>query len=340
MLLDTAINPPDLRAAGPVAQAAEEMGFAGLWTTEVKHDPFLPLAVAAVQTERIQLGTSIAVAFPRSPTVTAYTAWDLARASNGRFILGLGTQVKAHIERRFSVPWDAPVPRLRDYIAAVRAVWQSWQTGERLRHEGPYYTIKLMTPFFDPGPLDVPPPPIWIAGVNEGLARMAGEVCDGFHAHAFHTVRYLREALLPWIEGGLATANRTRADFTLSTGTFVIFGQGALRERMRAEVKQQIAFYASTPNYVTVMELHGWQDTATQLTGLAARGKWTEMGALITDEMLAAFAVEGDTLADVAAQLPARYDGVLDRVGIYLPFVPGEMDDQWAAAVKAFGGKQ
>ncbi|MDQ2808300.1 MAG: TIGR03617 family F420-dependent LLM class oxidoreductase [Chloroflexota bacterium] len=337
MLLDAAINPPTLQAAGPTAAAAEALGLAGLWTSEVQHDPFLPLALAAVQTERSTLGTSIAVAFPRSPTVTAYTAWDLARASQGRFILGLGTQVKAHIERRFSVPWDAPVPRLRDYIAAMRALWQTWQTGERLRHEGPYYTLKLMTPFFDPGPLDVPPPPVWIAGVNEGLARMAGEVCDGFLAHPFHSVRYLREALRPWIASGLTAAGRPPDALQMSVSTFVIFGEGAARDRMRAEVQQQLAFYASTPNYATVLALHGWEEIGTQLTGMAARGRWAEMGALISDEMLAEFAVEGATFAAAVGQLPARYAGLADRVTPYLPFVPGRQDAAWAEAVAAFG---
>jgi len=336
MLLDAAINPPDLAAAGSTAAAAERLGLSGLWTSEVQHDPFLPLALAAVQTERVQLGTAIAVAFPRSPTVTAYTAWDLARATQGRFILGLGTQVKAHIERRFSVPWDAPVPRLRDYIAAMRALWQTWQTGERLRHEGPYYTLKLMTPFFDPGPLDVPPPPVWIAGVNEGLARMAGEVCDGFLAHPFHSVRYLREALRPWIAGGLTAAGRPPDALQLSVSTFVIFGAGAVRDRMRAEVQQQIAFYASTPNYATVLALHGWEEIGTQLTGLAARGRWAEMGLLITDEMLHEFAVEGATFAEAVGQLPARYAGLADRVTPYLPFIPGQQDAAWADAVAAF----
>src|SRR4051794_35991732 len=203
MYLDAAIYPPDLGAAALAAAGAERVGLQGIWTTETQHDPFLPLATAALYTSRLSLGTAIALAFPRSPTTTAYTAWDLALASNGRFILGLGTQVKAHMERRFSVAWDSPVGRLRDYIGAVRAVWESWQTGERLRYQSEFYTLKLMTPFFSPDPLPYPDPPIYIAGVNRELCRLAGETCEGFHVHPLHTVRYLREAVLPWIAEGM-----------------------------------------------------------------------------------------------------------------------------------------
>jgi probable F420-dependent oxidoreductase len=338
MLLDAVIVPPTLAAAGPTAAAAEQAGLAALWTTETQHDPFLPLAPAALATRRIALGTAIAVAFPRSPTITAHTAWDLAQASGGRFILGLGTQVKAHIERRFATPWGAPVDRLRDYIGAVRAVWAAWQTGGRLRYESAHYTLKLMTPFFSPEPLPHAAPPIFIAGVNAGLCRLAGETCDGFHAHPFHTVRYLREAILPWIDEGLAGAGRARTDIQVSASVFVAVGEGAERARMREMARSQIAFYASTPSYATLLERHGWGDRGQELGRLAGRGRWAEMGPLIDDAMLAEFVVEGATLADAAGALRARYTGLLDRVGFYLPFAPGERDADWAAAAALING--
>jgi len=336
MLFDAMIYPDSLTAAGATAARAEEVGFDAVWTTETAHDPFLPLVPAALSTSRIGLGTAVAIAFPRSPTVTAYTAFDLARASKGRFILGLGTQVKAHIERRFATTWDAPVERLRDYIGAVRAVWSCWQTGERLRYESPHYTLKLMTPFFSPAPLPDAAwtPRIFIAGVNHMLCGLAGEACDGFHAHPFHTPRYLREAVLPWIEEGLAAAGRSRDSLQLSAAVFVVAGTGAGREAMREEVRRQIAFYASTPSYRTLLTLHGWDEAGNELSRLASRGRWEEMGALITDEMLAEFAIEASGLPEATALLRARYDGLLDRAAFYIPFVPGERDDEWQEAVR------
>jgi probable F420-dependent oxidoreductase len=338
MKFDALLQTGSLKQAAHAAEVAERLGFSGVWTNETAHDPFLPLAAAALRTSRIELGTAVAIAFPRSPTVAACTAWDLAQASEGRFILGLGTQVRAHIERRFSATWDAPVERLRDYIGAVRAVWQCWQTGERLRYESPHYNLKLMTPFFSPPPLPNPAhiPPIYIAGVNRRLCNLAGEVCDGFHAHPFHSTRYLGEAVLPWIEQGLARSGRSRADFQVCVSIFTIIGQGEEREQARAEARKQIAFYASTPSYRTLLELHGWEDTGLALSQLATRGKWDEMGALITDDMLAQFTIEADTPAAAAALVAKRYAGRADRVAFYTPFVPGERDHEWAAAIAAF----
>ncbi len=340
MLFDALIG-ADLEQAGHAAEVAERLGLDGVWTNETAHDPFLTLAQAAMATERVQLGTAVAIAFPRSPTTMAYTGWDLARASRGRFILGLGTQVKAHIERRFSVAWDAPVERLRDYIGAVRAVWECWQTGERLRYEGPYYSLKLMTPFFSPPPLDNPAdgPPIFIAGVNRRLCRLAGEVCDGFHVHPFHTALYVREHILPWIGEGLAAASRGRGDVQVCASVFAIVGMGEDRERAREDIRKQIAFYASTPTYRTLLDAHGWGDVGEKLSGLARRGRWDEMGRLITDEMLAEIAVEGDTRGEAARRLKERYTGVADRVALYEPFVPGERDDEWAEAAAVMRGK-
>lgn len=334
---DAALPQGDLAAVPAIAAAAEEIGFDCLWSSEIRHDPYLPLAFAAGATTRLQVGTAIALAFTRSPTVTAHTAWDLARLSHGRFILGLGTQVKAHVERRFSSEWSPPVERLCDYIGAVRAVWRSWQTGERLRYESSSYNLKLMTPFFNPGPLEHPEVPIFIAGVNRGLCVLAGELCQGFHVHPFHTPRYLREAVLPWLEEGLGRAGRDREELQVTSTMFVVTGRTEEeRARNREEVRRQIAFYASTPSYRPVMELHGWADRAAQLTPLSLRGKWQEMADLITDEMVEQFAVEGETLGEAATLLHERYAGLLDRAAFYLPFVPGARDDEWRAAARSF----
>jgi probable F420-dependent oxidoreductase len=290
--------------------------------------------LAAEHTRQIQLGTAVAIAFPRSPMVTAQIAWDLAAYSEGRFILGLGTQVKAHIERRFSTPWDAPVARLRDYIAALRAIWQSWQTGERLNYRGPHYQHTLMTPFFSPGPIAHPNIPIYIAGVNTGLAHLAGAVCDGFHGHPLTSAKYLREVLRPQIAAGAEQAGRDPAACVVAGSAFVITGPDAkTREQLRAFVRQQIAFYGSTPTYRAVLECHGWGELGEQLSQLAAQQRWAEMTALITDEVEQTFAVEAD-MADLGAALRARYDGLYDRITLYMPFVPGQMDDWWRALAR------
>jgi probable F420-dependent oxidoreductase len=263
----------------------------------------------------------------------AYTAWDLAQASRGRFILGLGTQVKAHIERRFGMPWpESVVGKLREQIAAVRAFWRTWQTGEPLNFCGEHYKLTLMSPFFNPGPIQDPDIPIYIAGVNVGLARLAGETCQGFHAHPFHSPRYLREVILPAIEQGAAKANRKRAEIKVATSAFVITSP-----EEEAFVRAQIAFYASTPSYRAVMALHGWGSTAERLSALAGRGNWGEMPALIEDEMLATFAVTASSSALPAALL-GRYAGLVDRLAVYLPFIPGARDGLWRELAAAFEG--
>ena len=321
-----------------IARAAEELGFAGLWTNETKHDAFLPLVLAAEHSERIDLGTAVAIAFPRSPMVTAQVAWDLASLSHGRFLLGLGTQVKAHIERRFGMTWDAPVARLRDYIAALRAIWTSFQTGAPLRFEGRYYRHTLMTPFFNPGPIPHPEIPILIAGVNIGLAQLAGEVAQGFHVHPFHSLRYVDEILKPAIAAGAGRANREPSSVELVTSVFVITGSDvAERERLRATVREQIAFYASTPTYRSVLECHGWAEIGEELSRLAKRQQWAAMPALVDDAMLQTFAVEAEP-DELGQALRQRYQGVVDRLSLYLPFVPGERDAFWSATIRAIQG--
>src|SRR5829696_7021041 len=282
-----------LQSVGETARAAESLGFAGLWTSETKHDAFLPLAIAANETERIELGTSVAIAFSRSPMEMAQTAWDLQDLSEGRFILGLGTQVKAHIKRRFSMPWDRPVARLREYIGALRAIWGSFQSGESLQFEGQFYRHTLMTPFFNPGPIERPDVPVYIAGVNTGLARLAGELCDGFHVHPFHSPEYVRRTVKPAIAEGAGGTGRNLEDVELATSVLVVTGEseGEIEEG-REKMRSQISFYASTPTYRTVLEAHGWEDVGEELGKLAREKRWNEMPGLVTDEMLGAFAVE------------------------------------------------
>jgi probable F420-dependent oxidoreductase len=336
MKIDTNIVVGNLREVPALAQAAEAMGFDGIWSSETTHDPFLMSALIAEHTQRANLGTAIAVAFPRSPGTLAYLAWDLAALSNGRFILGLGTQVKAHNERRFGVKWEPPLAKLREVILSMRALWDTWQNGTRLNFRGQFFKLTLMSPFFNPGPIAYPDIPIYIAGVNRGLCRLAGELGDGFHVHPFHSVHYLQEVTLPAIEEGLRASGRQRSDLELVSSVFVISGKSeAEREAASRPVRQQIAFYASTPSYAPVMELHGWGETRQQLSRLAAKGRWDEMPSLISDEMLDVFALSG-AWEELPGKIMARYEGLLDRVTYYLPFVPGEMDDQWQQAIKAF----
>jgi probable F420-dependent oxidoreductase len=324
-----------LRSVGDTARAADTLGFAGLWASETKHDAFLPLAIAADATERIELGTSVAIAFSRSPMEVAQTAWDLQDLSDGRFILGLGTQVKAHIRRRFSMPWDRPVARLREYILALRAIWDSFQTGGPLSFEGEFYRHTLMTPFFNPGPIEHPEIPVHIAGVNTGLAALAGEVCGGFHVHPFHSPEYIRKTIRPAIAEGAEKVRRDPESVELATSVFVVTGKSneeiwEQRERMRA----QISFYASTPTYRTVLETHGWEEVGEKLGKLARDKEWDEMPDLVTDEMLRTFTVEA-VPDEVGSALRDRYKGLIDRVALYLPFVPGERDTFWRATINS-----
>lgn len=345
MKFDAVLPPMHLKDVPAVAQAAEAMGFDALWTTETQHNAFLPHTLIAEHTEKIEMGTAVAISFARSPGDIAYTAWDLAAQSNGRFILGLGTQVKGHITKRFGMEWpDSVVGKLREQIGAVRALWRTWQTGEKLSFNGDYYKLRLMSPFFNPGPLlPLPsghPPqerggieggyiPIYIAGVNTGLARLAGEVCEGFHAHPFNSPRYLSEVLIPAIEEGNAKTGRKRSDISVSLSAFV-----ATSPEEANYARMQLSFYASTPSYRRVMSHHGWDEAAEKLTAFAAKGEWHEMPMLITDEMLEQFVTFADSPAELPAALKKRYEGIVDRITVYTPFVPGEKDDFWREMVK------
>jgi probable F420-dependent oxidoreductase len=325
--LDVAMLTHDLRTVPEYARKVEALGFDCLWSAETQHDPFLPLAAAATVTSRIRLGTSIAVAFPRSPMILAHTAWDLAQASGGRFILGLGSQVKGHNERRFSVKWEAPAPRMREVVLALRAIWDCWQNRTKLNFKGRFYRFDLMTPFFDPGPIEHPKVPVYIAGVNQHMCRVAGEVCDGLHVHPFNSPKYLREYVQPAVNEGLKVAGKRREDFAYATSSFVVIGDTeAERAPQRLAVKQQIAFYASTRTYEPVLAAHGWQDLAPQLHRKSIEGDWKGMADLITDEMLDTYAVTGTT-DTIAARLTERYSGLLDRTAFYQPQKPQTLDD-------------
>jgi probable F420-dependent oxidoreductase len=339
MKLDTNLPTRNLRDVPAAAKAAEDAGFDTLWTAEAGNDAFLPVALAAEHTRRIKIGTAVAIAFPRSPMATAYTAWDLAGLSEGRFVLGLGTQVKGHIERRFSVKWDAPVPRLREYILSLRAIFKSFsEGGSRLNFQGKYYNFSLMTPFFTPPKHDFPNIPIYIAGVNEHISRLAGELCEGFHAHPFNSPKYLREFVLPNIEKGLQKAGRSRKDFKIATTAFVIVGRNAEEiEKAKAGVRQQISFYASTRTYKIVLDMHGWGDVSARLNEKAAKGDWGGMAKEITDEMLDVYAVSG-TFDDIADKVKARYEGLLDNVGFYIPYRAGIDDADWRKLTRQFNG--
>jgi probable F420-dependent oxidoreductase len=338
MKLDVGMLTHDLTSIAGYARKVEALGFDALWSSETQHDPFLALAVAATVTSRVKLGTAIAVAFPRSPMITAHIAWDLQAASKGRFILGLGSQVKGHNERRFSVKFESPGPKLREIVQALRAIWDCWQNGTRLNFKGEFYRFDLMTPFFSPGPIEHPQIPIFISGVNAYMCRVAGEVCDGLHVHPFNSPKYLREYVHPAVEAGLSTSGRSRADFTYSTASFVIIGDTEEEQRRaRQAVRQQIAFYASTRTYEPVLAAHGWQDLIPSLHRKSVEGDWTGMADLVTDEMVDTYAVTG-TYDTIAARLQERYAGLLDRTAFYQPHQPGLDDPRLPRVVKEFNG--
>lgn len=336
MKFDASLLVYDLNQMPALARFADDAGFDGIWTFETSHEPFLPLVLAAEHSERMSLGTSIAVAFPRSPAILASIAWDLARYSKGRFILGLGTQVKGHNERRFGVKWEKPVEKMREVILAVRAIWDCWQNRTRLNFQGEFFKLNLMTPFFSPEPHEYHRIPIFVAGVNRRMCQLAGELCEGFHAHPLHSARYLKERVLPNIEIGLAKSSRERRSIEVSSSIFVIPADHAVAAaRYESEIREQISFYASTPPYRPVFELEGWGDVADELKTLAARGKWSDMPALITDEMLDRFTLRG-SWAELPGKAQNKYGGLLDRVSYYFPVVPGRNEAEWRLTAAGF----
>lgn len=315
----TALPQDDLREVPDAARRAEAAGYDGLLTMENKHDPFLPHALAAVATERVELGTSVAIAFPRSPMVTANVCWDLQIASRGRFVLGIGPQIRPHNERRFSVPWSAPSPRLREYVQALRAIWTCWEKGERLRFEGRHYTFTLMTPHFTPPSRGMPMVPVTLAAVGPHSLRLAGEVGDGARLHSFCTRRYLEEAVVPLLHEGLAKSGRAREQFEITGGGFIATGADAAAVAERVEwVRARIAFYGSTPAYWPVLELHGLGDLGRELNAMSKQGKWQEMATHISDDVLHLFTAVG-THAEIAGAIERRYGGISDAINLDAP---------------------
>jgi probable F420-dependent oxidoreductase len=319
-LLDAGGDPgTDPRAFASGAADLEAAGYDGIFAAETRHDPFVSLTAAAMRTERVTLMTGIAVAFARSPMTVAETANDLQLVSQGRFVLGLGSQIRTHIERRFSMPWSAPAARMREYVAALRAIWDSWRTGDRLRFEGEHYQHTLMTPFFSPGENPFGPPPVWIAAVGAGMTETAGAVADGLLAHTFTTERYLREVTLPALAAGAASADRALdgalpVGFGLSVPAFIAVGETPAELDAAIEAtRRQIAFYGSTPEYLAVMRLHGWEAVHERLHAASRRGEWAEMARAVDDDMLAAFAAVGSP-AEVAAALRERFTGIATRL--------------------------
>jgi probable F420-dependent oxidoreductase len=294
------------------AARLERRGYDCCWTAEINHDPFLPLVLAAEHTATIELGTSIAVAFARNPMTVANVGWDLQAYSEGRFILGLGSQIKPHIENRFSMPWSQPVQRMREFVLALREIWSCWQAGTKLAFEGDFYTHKLMTPMFTPEPLAHGFPKVFVAAVGESMTEMCGEVADGWLAHAFTTKRYFEEVTTPALLRGMQRSGRQRSEFQLSAPIFVVTGNDESELAAGAVgTRKQIAFYGSTPAYRRVLELHGWGDLHTELHRLSLEGQWDAMGSLIDDEVAPV-----DT---VASKIRGRCDGVIDRVLVGFP---------------------
>ena len=313
----------NLNNAGTSARSLEEAGYSGGWTAETTHDPFFPLLLAAEHTTNLELGTSIAVAFARNPMTLANIGWDLQSFSRGRFILGLGSQIKPHITKRFSMEWSHPAARMREMVLAIRSIWDTWLTGTPLQFRGEFYRHTLMTPFFTPDRSDNNEwgaPRIFLAAVGELMTEVAGEVCDGFICHGFTTERYLREITIPALQRGRAKAGKSLDGFEIVGPSFVVTGTSASEINLAAtSTKQQIAFYGSTPSYRGVLELHGWDDIHAQLNALSKQGKWESMGELVTDEMLNTFAVVGEP-EQIAPELHKRYGDVIARMSFYAPY--------------------
>ncbi len=314
------MNTSDLSKVPDQVRALEAQGYDGLITAEMSGDPFFPLLLAAEHSERIELMTSIAVAFARNPMILAGLSNDLQAFSKGRFILGLGSQIKPHIEKRFSQPWSRPAARMREFILAMRSIWGCWYDGEKLDFRGEFYTHTLMTPMFTPVNNPHGAPRVVLAAVGPKMTEVAGEVADGMIVHAFSTAQYIRDVTLPAIERGLKESGRSRADFEICYPTFVVSGHDEReREAARTAITRQLAFYGSTPAYRGVLEAHGWGELQTELNVMSKRGEWVAMGERITDEILEEFAIVAEP-DKVAGALGARFGGIVDRVVCSVPF--------------------
>jgi probable F420-dependent oxidoreductase len=321
VLIDVTYGRPGL-AIGADARKAEAIGFDGCWVGETNSDPFLKALEAAQTTSAVAIGTAVAIAFARTPMTLAYSGHDLARAAQGRFILGLGSQVKSHIERRFSMPWSRPAERMRELILATRAIWDAWETGTDLAFQGEFYDHTLMTPFFSPDVHEFGPPPIYLAAVGQRMTTVAGEVADGLIFHPFTTARYLSEVTLPALHKGATNRPHSSQDHTVAVCGPVFACIGRDQDELDGAIaasRKQLAFYASTPSYRAVLDLHGWGDLQPELTRLSKLGDWEAMGSLIDDDVLAGFAVIGGP-EDVAVQLKERWGLLADRISLYTPY--------------------
>ena len=304
----------DLRQVGVAARQAEAEGYDGIVAMENKHDPFLALAVAGTATERIELHTGVAIAFARTPMAVANVGWDLAGSTGGRFVVGLGSQVRAHNERRFSVPWTPPAPRMREYVQILRAIWRCWKTGEKPDFEGVHYRFTLTTPNFSPEPIEAPPPAVMIAAVGPAMLKVAAEECDGVKLHGFCTRKYLTDDIMPRLEAGLAKAGRARSQYEISGGGFLATGPDDAAVARRFEwVRQRVAFYGSTPAYYPVLAVHGLEDLGHKLNALTRQGKWHEMAAEVSDEVAHLFAAVGRHDQIVKA-IETRFGGMVDAL--------------------------
>ena len=312
-ILDIAFH-GDAAEIAAVAVEAESREVGGLFVAEAAHDPYIALTLAGMATSRIQIGSSVAIAFARTPMSTAYTAWDVHRLSSGRLVLGLGTQIKPHITRRFSMPWSSPAPRMAEYVEALRAIWDNWQNGAKLDFRGDFYEHTLMPPLFNPGPIDGGPPPIWLAAVGPRMLATAGKVADGLICHPLLSRSYLDEVIVPTVAAGRAAGEHAGKPFT--TSVLCMVATGRTEEDLAAAIagtKRQIGFYASTPAYLPVLEHHGWSDLHTEAHALTKSNRWAELGDLVDDEVLAMFAVVGD-LATARAEFRSRFAGSAQRV--------------------------
>ncbi|HLI51994.1 MAG TPA: TIGR03617 family F420-dependent LLM class oxidoreductase [Thermomicrobiaceae bacterium] len=329
MLIETSLPERDLRQIPGLARQAEALGFDGISQPELKHDPLFTLALAAPATERAYLASSVLIAFPRSPMVVAYQSHDLQALSGGRLVVGLGTQVKGHIQRRFSTVWDSPGPRLREYVLSLRAIWDTWQNGTPLDFQGDFYNFTLMTPEFSPEAHAYPPPRVEIAAVNNYNARLAGEVCDGLRVHPMTTPGYLRDVLWPQVRRGAKRSGRSLDNFRMIGGGFIATGPDAESiEHARENARYRIAFYASTRTYLPVLEHHGWQDINDKLRRLIAESRWDDLPSVIPDEILDGFCISG-SYQEIPGLVKERLGGLVDCLSLSLPADPTNPSDDY-----------
>ncbi len=332
MLVYTTAPLEDPRLARSLYPELEEIGYDGVFSFEAKHDPFLTLAVASEHTKNVRLGTAIAIAFARNPMNLANLGYDMQSISGGRFVLGLGTQVRPHIEKRFSSAWSHPARRMREIILAIRAIWDCWEGKQKLAFEGDFYTHKLMIPAFDPGPNPFGPPPIFSGGFGPLMTAVAGEVSDGFISHPFNTRKSLLENTMPALARGLEKSGRKREDIEIMSATLVITADDEESfEASKAAARKQLAFYGSTPAYRPTLDCHGWQDVHLELNRLSKEGRWDEMADLVDDSILEAIAVVGPRNT-IASQLRERLDGIADSVSLTHNRMPDP--SHWADVVR------